>query len=80
MLLSCYHAGKGGMFEIIRIQYCSQKYTPPKGAERGKGAQVKDEGGFGRSTTHRDSKRNKEGFVEVNFDLLEVMRPRQCGL
>ena len=29
MLLSCYHAGKGGMFEIIRIQYCSQKSTPP---------------------------------------------------
>ena len=51
-----------------------------KGAEKGKGAQMKDEGGFGRSTTHRDSKRNKEGFVDVNFDLLEVMRPRQCGL
>ena len=51
-----------------------------KGAEKGKGAQMKDEGGFGRSTTRRDSKRNKEGFVDVNFDLLEVMRPRQCGL
>ena len=51
-----------------------------EGAEKGKGAQMKDEGGFGRSTTHRDSKRNKEGFVDVNFDLLEVMRPRQCGL
>ena len=51
-----------------------------KGAEKGKGAQMKDEGGFGRSTTHRDSKRNKEGFVDVNFDLLEIMRPRQCGL
>ena len=41
---------------------------------------MKDEGGFGGSTTRRDSKRNKEGFVDVNFDLLEVMRPRQCGL
>ena len=28
-----------------------------KGAEKGKGAQMKDEGGFGRSTTRRDSKR-----------------------
>ena len=51
-----------------------------RGRKRQRGSEIKDEGGFGRSTTRRDSKRNKEVFLNVNFDMLQIMRPRQCGL